>query len=91
MEDQCLFPKGWAGSDDKAYLDEVNSMFDQKEREWLDSAGKPKSCYCCPFAVWYRDYKRCTALRQQLHPCFRINARLKACPVQIIGIEKCSE
>lgn len=87
MEDKDLFPNGWAGSNDKAYLERVNAMMDLEGTGWVDKDGKPESCYCCPFVIWYRDYKRCSVLGKQLHPCFRINARLKTCPIKISGMK----
>ena len=41
----------------------------------------PESCYVCPNCIWTSDYKYCKSLDQKIHPLFRINARLKKCPL----------
>ena len=83
-----LFPNGWDNIHNKLQKEEVAGFFDNDRRQWLDDSNKPRCCHMCPFSVWYKDYKRCTALQRQLHPCFRIDARLKDCPVRIDGLSK---
>lgn len=41
----------------------------------------PKSCSCCPNAIWEKGYKWCKSLDTWIHPCFRTNARLNNCPL----------
>lgn len=81
-----LFPNGWENISNKLQKEEIAAMYDKQYVQWLDENNKPCCCYLCPFSVWYADYKRCTALQRQLHPYFRINARLKDCPIQVIGL-----
>lgn len=42
---------------------------------------KPESCYTCPYSLWYSGYKKCCLLDKHMHQYFRINARLKDCPL----------
>lgn len=84
---EALFPKGYKNMPNRMTDEEIAAHFDRDRREWIDKDCKPDSCYVCPFSVWYSDYKRCTVLKQQLHPYFRINARLKACPIRIEGLD----
>ena len=81
-----LFPNGWDNMPNRLQNEEVSELFDKNRHEWLDKEHKPCCCYRCPFSVWYTDYKRCTVLKRQLHPYFRIDARLKDCPIQINGL-----
>lgn len=39
------------------------------------------SCCGCPFSLWFNDFKRCMLLHKSLHPYFRIDAKLRQCPM----------
>lgn len=67
-------------------LEAAADMLDRDCTSWVDEEHKPKSCYVCPFSIWERDYKRCSVLKQWLHPLSRKDARLKICPVKINGL-----
>lgn len=42
---------------------------------------EPKSCYGCGYCIWTRNFKECMLLQKTLPVAFRINARLKVCPL----------
>lgn len=77
--------KKWGDLGDPRFKESVDSLFDRDACNWIDKeSNKPKSCYLCPFVVWYRDYKRCPIAHQQLPNMFKNDARLKSCPIQIL-------
>lgn len=73
--------------DDKRLWERAADALDKDQTSWVDENRKPRSCYVCPFSFWHSDYKRCSVLKQPLHPKFRIDARLKACPIRIDGLQ----
>ena len=60
--------KQWGNfTDDSTLYSEIERVFDNVALSLLDSNGYFRSCYLCPFSIWYRDYKRCPILKQNLH------------------------
>lgn len=77
--------KRWGDIGSKEFKNRVDAVFDSEAAALIGDDGKPVSCAACPFVVWYTDYKRCPLLRRQLHDKFRVDARLKECPVKVLG------
>lgn len=46
------------------------------------------SCCGCLFSLWLTNFKRCMLLHKNLHPYFRIDAKLKQCPVNSVDQQR---
>ncbi len=49
--------------------------------EVIPPENNPSSCSFCYHCIWLSNFKFCKLLEQELNPWFRINAKLKNCPL----------